>query len=671
VPDLFLGGIAQSFDIAPCAKLRPACDLLELFQNKPKSPVLALFGYRLEDFPSDFRRELSPETLSDFVAIDNNGQVVVDPFSGNPLFVPSAKYVQLCMNLGNNLAEKGTSELVFWQPHVPIAEEVLTPLMKQSLFAADTRFEPEEGEATSTFLRRACYAAILQGVDRIITGIQDFGARRTNSAPFVWTASYSWAGALSNGYLTPLLIPRGRYSPSGHIAVILPFENSGADRLPRKWNLSPFEWVYFQAATSAAVAELFNCPLVLAPLEDGGDNRLPVHAAIAAHLVASRRAKLLLGWAPTSTSAAHDSTSSALEIQDACSPFWPILANVFAHEKPTSVRWDSGTRSLGVAISDGAFFAGDPRESLAHLLALWLPSLRAGFTPRAVAIEALRDPRLIRSFSMILADFSNQMPRRPEIEALANWTKQGGLLVLFDDRGRATRISDSPQRPLSAGDSLTTESAQMALFKAVGLPAVLPEGIYHVDNGWLYYSQVDPLEFLTRDDGIPQFQSLLQKIADTASVALVSRPQIIVHHGATIAGYVSTRGTTTKLSGDFIDLTTTTLRLLHDPSYVSGDAFLLRAIVPGARRPANGGFLAANAAVALETTRSSLTVKISPSCFPSSAGPLLWLRAPDRPFAIEDSASAAGLQYESYSQLGLIRVTLCPETKSVEVRPLP
>jgi hypothetical protein len=122
-------------------------------------------------------------------------------------------------------------------------------------------------------------------------------------------------------------------------------------------------------------------------------------------------------------------TNYATEVQ--------IVFNALNDMRQKKVEWDCGTLGVGVLISDSLMFQrGEPTPSDPHLgnvFGLAMPLLKRGIPVTPVQLENVTINNYLKNFRVLLLSYDGQKPLTPEIHApLANWVKQGGVLVVCD-----------------------------------------------------------------------------------------------------------------------------------------------------------------------------------------------------------------------------------------------
>jgi hypothetical protein len=112
--------------------------------------------------------------------------------------------------------------------------------------------------------------------------------------------------------------------------------------------------------------------------------------------------------------------------------------NALNDMKQSRTSWDTGTRGVGVLVSDTMMFQrGQPVDSnpgLDGFYGMALPLLKHGIPVEPVQLEnaPLRD--YLKPYRVLLLSYDIMKPPTPQVhEALARWVRAGGALVLISD----------------------------------------------------------------------------------------------------------------------------------------------------------------------------------------------------------------------------------------------
>ena len=112
--------------------------------------------------------------------------------------------------------------------------------------------------------------------------------------------------------------------------------------------------------------------------------------------------------------------------------------NALNDMKQADYEFDTGTRGIGVVVSDTLMFQrANPSPSdpdLAPVHALALPLLKHGVPIEPVQLENVLVPATLAPYKVLLMTYEGQKPLRPEYhDALAQWVREGGALIIIGD----------------------------------------------------------------------------------------------------------------------------------------------------------------------------------------------------------------------------------------------
>ena len=114
------------------------------------------------------------------------------------------------------------------------------------------------------------------------------------------------------------------------------------------------------------------------------------------------------------------------------------VVNALNDMDQTDVRYESGTRGIGVVVSDTMMFQRaepDPSDAgLGSFYALALPLLKVGVPVEIAQLENTIHPGSLDRYSVLLMTYEHQKPLKPEYHAAMDaWVRAGGCLIFVDD----------------------------------------------------------------------------------------------------------------------------------------------------------------------------------------------------------------------------------------------
>ena len=168
------------------------------------------------------------------------------------------------------------------------------------------------------------------------------------------------------------------------------------------------------------------------------------------------------------------------------------------------VAWDTGTRGIGVMVSDTLMFQrAAPTPSDAHLsnfFGLAMPMVKHGFPLEIVQMENLLQPGVLAECRVLLLTYEGQKPLKPEYhDALAEWVRGGGALLFVDD-------GKDPYNHVQEwwnAQGTTEALPQDDLFARLGVDASAKAAPQAVGKGWVRWLDTAP-SALARDKNGPE-----------------------------------------------------------------------------------------------------------------------------------------------------------------------
>jgi hypothetical protein len=323
------------------------------------------------------------------------------------------------------------------------------------------------------------------------------------------------------------------------------------------------------------------------------------------------------------------------------------------------VAWDCGTAGLGVLVSDSLMFQrGNPSPSDEHLSQVYglaLPLLKRGMPVAPVQLENLAVPHYLDGFRLLLLTYEGQKPLSAQIhEALAQWVKSGGALVLIDDDtdpyngvrewwNSEGRKFATPLQHLLGELGLSDESAA---------PARKPA---KVGKGVVLRLRESPARLAASSDGDARLADAVRTVAAERGLKWRETNHLLLRRGPYViaAGLdESIDGPATELKGRFVNLFDAELRVQSSVRITPmGRFFLLDVDAAG---PGNWQVLA-SAGKALETKRTAGELSLRVEGVAQTPGIVL-LRAPKPPRSVSLSGQPiAKFEYSAKDRLLWIR----------------
>lgn len=270
----------------------------------------------------------------------------------------------------------------------------------------------------------------------------------------------------------------------------------------------------------------------------------------------------------------------------------------------SDVSWDSGTRGIGLLISDSMMFQrGEPNPSdLGFFFGLALPLLTHGMPVEPVQLENATLPHALAPYKVLLMTYEGMKPMtEADSNAVAKWVKSAGTLVFVDNGQDPYNSVQSWWN--KAPNQFKTPSA--ALYAELGLPANITSGTYKAGKGTLIFDASSPSALSHVEGGGAHILDLVKKAcvsvnlpySETNYVALRRGPYVIA------AGLdESLPGPSKKIEGHFVNLFDANLPITTSVTLNPGSRYLLLDID---KWPAHGPSILASACKTLGAKQTS------------------------------------------------------------------
>lgn len=238
-----------------------------------------------------------------------------------------------------------------------------------------------------------------------------------------------------------------------------------------------------------------------------------------------------------------------------------VVMNALNDMNQKEVRWDSGTQMIGVLISDSLMFQreqptpSDPHMS--HLYGLALPLLKRGMPVTPVQLENVALPGFLDDQRVLLLTYEGQKPMTADVHApIANWVKQGGVLVMVDkDNDPYNRV-----REWWNDEGKTDGIPRRHLFQALGIKDAdfrEPAQMLRVGKGTVVWVQESPVSFALSAESDARLAGILKKAAGKAGLAWKETNYLAMRRGPYLIGAgldESVEGASRGFKGRFVNL---------------------------------------------------------------------------------------------------------------------
>lgn len=243
------------------------------------------------------------------------------------------------------------------------------------------------------------------------------------------------------------------------------------------------------------------------------------------------------------------------------------------------VRWDCGTRGIGVVVSDTMMFQrGAPSPSdrrFGSFYGLALPLVKRGMPAEPVQLENAHLSGGLSGYKVLLMTYEGMKPMTPAAhDALAAWVKAGGVLVfLGDDSDPFNKVrSWWNEAPYSYA------APREHLFERLGLAKDAKPRTYTVGKGALLYDTASPAALTYKSDGADHVRRLTREACRLARLAYQERNYLALRRGPYVvaAGLdESVAGAPRVLRGRFVNLFDAGLAIHTEVTLTPGSRYLL------------------------------------------------------------------------------------------------
>lgn len=632
--------------------------------------ILALVGNSLTGYSQPTEVRSDAESPLRTLLNSSEDAPALDPLTGSVLFVPTPRYVAATLQAARALLDdSNVAGLVFWVPRVAPAA------MDSDRIGEVTGLLGEGDRSQHESPQGIAYRATQRAVDRMAASVADWGRGAGGAGPEFWLATFSWPLLLASGQVAPFFALAEVEAVTGFVVLVasLSSEAISLSGIPELLRPTDFEWTLFQVLFAAALGEQGQRPVVLAPfLGEGDTTSVLAHTAIATLLTDPTRYGVAFDLERVIAEDAGEEQGS----RD-CAELAAMRASIknlwrFDLAK-RSVRWQTSTRNVAVLFSDTALMTSmseSTSDKLARIFTLWLPFARAGIPPTILSFAGLSQAEPSRKTVFGITSFAFQCPRKQELVALAQWLREGGILLLFDAATTSRGLKLGTPATAGSGDGSRECQAQKEFFDLVGLPREIVPGTYRVQEGWLFYYADSPNALTRNLEKQGALVDQLRAAAEITGAPLDIKPYSVVTVGHITAGWMAPACPSNGflLVGDYIDMLNPELRVVRSPRFGPNHIFLLKRLgsMPASSR---ARVEASTADIAGWRTSEDGTLHVDFSGEPRNGSRFLWLSSSRPPRWVEESSrdTAIGMGYEWDASRNLIEIEICEEARSVVV----
>ena len=266
----------------------------------------------------------------------------------------------------------------------------------------------------------------------------------------------------------------------------------------------------------------------------------------------------------------------------------------------TDVRYDTGSRGVGIVVSDTLMFQrADPDPSdaaLGSFYGLALPLLKQGLPVELVQLENVLHPGALASCRVLLLTYEGQKPLKPQYhDALNHWVRGGGYLIYVGD-------GSDPYHGVREWWNAQGQKEAKAYEHLFGLLGVEEKSYREpmpMGKGYVRVLKERPRELQLNAEGAEKVVRLVTEAFKTLGEELKTQNYLEIRRGPYVIVSVldeSTSDDPLVLRGRFIDLfdpdlpfvTERVLKpgertLLYDLDWLRGQGIVAKVVAAGAR----------------------------------------------------------------------------------------
>lgn len=234
------------------------------------------------------------------------------------------------------------------------------------------------------------------------------------------------------------------------------------------------------------------------------------------------------------------------------------VINALNDMKQDEIRYDTGTRGIGVVVSDTMMFQrAAPSPSDPHLgsfFALAMPFVKHGIPLEVVQLENALHPSTLAPYSLLLLTYEGQKPLKAAYNtALAEWVRNGGcLLYIGDDSDPYHAV-----REWWNEQGATSDTPHAHLFRELGITQDAHDAPQSVGKGFVRVLWERPRKIQTEKDGADKVIKHARELLDRVGVAWKQQNYLLMQRGPYVIAAVLDESVSDEpltLNGHYVDL---------------------------------------------------------------------------------------------------------------------
>lgn len=271
-----------------------------------------------------------------------------------------------------------------------------------------------------------------------------------------------------------------------------------------------------------------------------------------------------------------------------------VVMQALADMRQPKVQWDSGTRGIGVLISDSMMFQREqPTPSdpnMAQFYGLTLPLVKRGIPVTPVQLENVMLPGFLEGQRVLVLSYQGQKPLSSDVHPpLAAWVRRGGVLVVVDDdsdpynRVREWWNHEGSERTIPRQNLFTELGLKDEAFASGALPT------QRVGKGAVMWVRETPVKFALSREADARLTDIYRAAAKRAGLTWTETAHLAIRRGPYVIGGgldESTPGAPKVLKGRFVNLFDPELRVQRNVALNPGArVFLLDLDAVSSKQP--------------------------------------------------------------------------------------
>ena len=198
----------------------------------------------------------------------------------------------------------------------------------------------------------------------------------------------------------------------------------------------------------------------------------------------------------------------------------------------TEISWESGTRGVGLVVSDAMMFQRGAEPSDEHLgsfYGLAMPLVKHGMPVEPVQLENAPITAGLGPYKVLLMTYEGMKPMKPEVhKVLADWVKR-----------RVPGVPRRRPRPLQRRQGVVERPRRTRLSRRPGRASSRPSAsaatarpsARKIDKGMLIWDAASPAALSYKAEGAPHVRKLVEQACQAVGAPYGETDHLILHRG--------------------------------------------------------------------------------------------------------------------------------------------